>query len=455
MKSIIYMMITYLFIDLVASTLMLPWLPTIIKEMCEKDVGLKAVWKFIHPSILGAKDGAQLSANDATFIGSFASSLMSLTQYICSSTFGAMSDTMGRKSVLLMLCVMHIISHLLLASSGASFIFFILARILLGATRANVGILSAMISDVSDRASRTGAMASLGIAYSLAFTIGPKASSWILNKLFFSKESSGSVLGPHIGLFAASLVAIDLLLIFTFPETATFKKDTDSEGKTKSAPKRSVWQSLKILNPIELFRFRSIEDSQIRTKMQKMAQVLFLHMTLYSGLECSLLFLAQLRFGYTGEKQSHIFLFTGVSMILVQHGIMRYLKGGYEIRTVSVAMLLQVVAYLILGFSVSEWMFYTGLLFYSITSSLFTPTFNSLASLSIGPQQQGQVMGTFRSINGLARSVGPSLVGTLMWRIGALPAFSLGAAATVLVGIIFKRIPNLDIFPASSHAKSN
>lgn len=62
---------------------MLPWLPTIIKEMCEKDVGsfssfvnfcpkvgLKAVWEFVHSKILGAKEGAQLSANDATFIGS-------------------------------------------------------------------------------------------------------------------------------------------------------------------------------------------------------------------------------------------------------------------------------------------------------------------------------------------------------------------------------------------------
>lgn len=31
-------MFCYLLIDLMASTLMLPWLPTIIKEMCEKDV---------------------------------------------------------------------------------------------------------------------------------------------------------------------------------------------------------------------------------------------------------------------------------------------------------------------------------------------------------------------------------------------------------------------------------
>lgn len=444
-----YMMVTYLFIDLIASTLMLPWLPTIIKELCEKDTSLRAVLDFVHAKILPAKEGVDLSSQDATFIGSCATSLMSLSQYLCSSTFGAMSDTMGRKSVLIMLCFVHITSHLLLSQSGISFIFFLLARILLGASRAHVGILSAMISDVSDRESRTAAMASLGIAYSLAFTIGPKASSWILNKLFFNEGPTGSVLGPHIGLFAASLVGIDLLLLYTFPETINLKEDNEK----KTAPKRSFYQSLKILNPIELFRFSGIKDAHDRTKMQKMAQVLFLHMSLYSGLECSLLFLAQQRFGYTGEKQSHIFLFTGVTMVIVQHGIMRYLKGGHEIKTVLIAMLLQVLAYLTFGFSVTEWMFYTALLFYSFTSSLFTPTFNSLASLSIGPQHQGQLMGTFRSINGLARCVGPSLVGTLMWGVGTATAFTLGSGATILVAILFNNIPSLDEFKTSAQAK--
>nr|CUU97556.1 hypothetical transcript [Hymenolepis microstoma] len=443
------MMVTYLFIDLVASILMLPWLPTIIKELCERDAGLRAVLDFIHTKILPAKDGVDRSIQDATFIGSCSTSLMSLAQYLCSSTFGAMSDTMGRKPVLLMLCLVHIASHLLLSQSGMSFVFFLLARILLGVSRAHIGILSAMISDVSDRESRTAAMASLGIAYSLAFTTGPKASSWILNKLFFDGASTGSVLGPHIGLFAAFLVCIDLLLLYTFPETIQLKEDTEK----KTVPKRSFWQSLKILNPIELFRFNGIDDARDRTKVQKMAQVLFLHMSLYSGLECSLLFLAQQRFGYTGEKQSHIFLFTGVSMVIVQHGIMRYLKGGYEIKTVLIAMVLQVVAYLTFGFSVTEWMFYTALLFYSFTSSLFTPTFNSLASLSVGPQHQGQLMGTFRSINGLARCVGPSLVGTLMWGVGAATAFTLASGATILVALLFKNIPNLDEFKTSAQAK--
>ncbi|VDN97181.1 unnamed protein product, partial [Rodentolepis nana] len=448
----------------------------IFSNLFKFKTSLRAILDFVHNKILPAKEGVDISVRDATFIGSMfptyffnkifiqgcATSLMSLAQYLCSSTFGTMSDTMGRKSVLLILCFVHIASTLLLSQSGISFVFFLLARILLGVSRAHVGILSAMISDVSDRESRTAAMASLGIAYSLAFTVGPKASSWILNKLFFNEGSTGSVLGPHIGLFAASLVCIDLLLLYTFPETIKPKEDTEKKvipldvhlrfHFNKSVPKRSFYQSLKILNPIELFRFSGIEDARDRTKMKKMAQVFFLHMSLYSGLECSLLFLAQQRFNYTGEKQSHIFLFTGVTMVIVQREVFCVCILTL-VDLLFQAMLLQVLAYLTFGFSITEWMFYTALLLYSITSSLFTPTFNSLASLSIGPQHQGQLMGTFRSINGLARCVGPSLVGTLMWGVGAATAFTLASGATILVALLFKNIPNLDEFKASGQAK--
>ncbi len=38
----------------------------------------------------------------------------------------------------------------------------------------------------------------------------------------------------------------------------------------------------------------------VQEKLRSMAVVFFLNMLLYAGLECNLLFLAQLRFGFTG-----------------------------------------------------------------------------------------------------------------------------------------------------------
>ncbi|CDI98181.1 major facilitator superfamily domain containing protein [Echinococcus multilocularis] len=445
-KGLLFIMFCYLLIDLMASTLMLPWLPTIIKEMCEKDMTLVAIRRFVHGKILGVPEGAELSSRDASFVGSISSSLMSLAQYVSSSTSGAMSDSLGRKPVLLTLHTLGVISYLLWSASGASFIWFVLARILSGVSRANVGVLSAMVSDVSDRETRTRGMATVGVAYSIAFLVGPPASAWLLGRLFFNSKAGVSVLEPHIGLAAASLAVLDYICLFSFPETASLPggKDDDAKVKKEGASSGSFWQSLKLLNPLELFRFRNIEDKIVQAKLQQMARVFFLNMLLFSGLECSLLFLAQLRFGYTGQDQGRIFITTGVTMIIIQSGFVKRFKGGREAKTACWAMGVQVLAYLVLGFSNSELLFYLGLVFFSFASGSFVPAFNGLASLSIGPQQQGQTMGTFRSLGGLARSVGPSLIGGLMWLVGPSIAFTLGALATFLVSVLFRRIPNLN-----------
>lgn len=66
-------------------------------------------------------------------------------------------------------------------------------------------------------------------------------------------------------------------------------------------------------------------------------------------------------------------------------------------------------------------------------------------------------MGTFRSLGGLARSVGPSIIGGLLWLVGPFGAFVAGALGTIGVSVLFQRIPNLNAVqstPASEAAKS-
>lgn len=49
-------------------------------------------------------------------------------------------------------------------------------------------------------------------------------------------------------------------------------------------------------------------------------------------------------------------------------------------------------------------------------------------------------MGAFRSLSGLSRAVGPSLIGGLFWICGPAVAFCIGAAATLYVSVMLKRI---------------
>ena len=61
-------------------------------------------------------------------------------------------------------------------------------------------------------------------------------------------------------------------------------------------------------------------------------------------------------------------------------------------------------------------------------------------------------MGTFRSLGGLARSVGPSIIGGLFWLLGPFVSFTLGALATIGVSILLNRLPNINTVQSTSHS---
>ena len=51
---------------------------------------------------------------------------------------------------------------------------------------------------------------------------------------------------------------------------------------------------------------------------------------------------------------------------------------------------------------------------FSLGNSLSTPALNSLASKSVGPAEQGSVLGVTQSVASLARAVGPSIAALLI-----------------------------------------
>lgn len=121
-----------------------------------------------------------------------------------------------------------ILSYLVWAWSGASFAWFLLARVFSGMSRANIACLSAMVSDVSGREARTQGMAAVGVAYSLAFLIGPPVSALLMGRLFNTAGTSMGVLGPQLGACCALLSTANLLILLALPETVMLKQESSS-----------------------------------------------------------------------------------------------------------------------------------------------------------------------------------------------------------------------------------
>ncbi|TPP56982.1 Major facilitator superfamily domain containing 10 [Fasciola gigantica] len=176
--------------------------------------------------------------------------------------------------------------------------------------------------------------------------------------------------------------------------------------------------------------------------LRRLSLIYFLYLFLFSGLEFTLLFLTRSRFGYTSQDQGRMFSFLGIVMILVQAGLIRRFQiDQMYLGTVSIFSLS--IASVILGGAWNKWLFYTGLLLFAFASAAFVPSVHATISLLAKPHRQGHVLGLVRSLNALARSVGPVSVSFTFWSIGSFQCFVLcGCILWVLCFLHFRtRIP--------------
>lgn len=91
---------------------------------------------------------------DIVLFGGFVGSLFSFLQFISSPFIGQLSDRFGRRTVLLISMIGNAVSMGLWVFAD-SFPVFLASRIVGGLTEGNVQISIAMISDVTDDASRS------------------------------------------------------------------------------------------------------------------------------------------------------------------------------------------------------------------------------------------------------------------------------------------------------------
>jgi MFS family permease len=69
------------------------------------------------------------------------------------------------------------------------------------------------------------------------------------------------------------------------------------------------------------------------------------------------------------------------------------------------------------------------------------PSTTGLISLYAGREEQGRVLGIFRSLSALARAFTPVLAGVLFWRFGSTSVFAGGAVLCVLALGLSVRLP--------------
>jgi MFS family permease len=133
------------------------------------------------------------------------------------------------------------------------------------------------------------------------------------------------------------------------------------------------------------------------------------------------------RFGYTARENGILLGFLGFCAIVTQGYIVRkLLKVADEIRVLGPGSVSRrrIFRHRLCDAALDAVCRRGALL--ALGSGLVNPSTTGLISLYAGPEEQGRVLGIFRSLSALARAFTPVLAGIVFWRFGSTSVFCIG-----------------------------
>ncbi|MDC3132577.1 MFS transporter, partial [Opitutae bacterium] len=109
--------------------------------------------------------------------------------------------------------------------------------------------------------------------------------------------------------------------------------------------------------------------------------------------------------------------------------------GEYKLSTFGLTS--GVLAFILLSQSTEIILFFVALAFMALSIGLTSPSMSSLASLSANNQEQGEILGLFRSAGSFARTIGPLIASSMYFLLGDRVAYLLGALLVITALLLF------------------
>jgi len=339
-------------------------------------IGLDAVGiGLIFPILPRLLEDVTHTPNIALYIG-IMTALYATMQFLFAPMFGALSDNIGRRPVLLISIAGAAINYVIMAFAPQLWML-VVGRAIAGLTSANVSVATAYITDISSEDKRARRFGIFNAMFGIGFIIGPVL---------------GGLLGdywlrlPFIA--AAVLNACNFLLaLFILPESRTpSRHKINLAALNPLRPLRWVF-SMKGLMPIVIVYFiLSAAGESYGTCWALWGFDTFQWNGLWIGLSL----------GTFGVCQTLVQVFLP--------GPATKLLG--ERWAVIVGIACSCIALVTMAFANQGWIVFAIMPIFALTG-IGTPAFQSLATRQVDPARQGQLQGVLTSAVSLGSIIGP------------------------------------------------
>lgn len=329
--------------------------------------------------------------------------LWAVVQFVCSPVIGGLSDSFGRRSVLLVSTAGMAADWVLMAIAPDLW-WLIVGRIVGGATSATGAVLFAYATDVSAPQDRTRAFGLIGAAMSAGFVAGP---------------ALGGLLGDiaiRLPLWTAAAMSAAAFLFGLFVLPESLPRERRSRFRWGSA---SPLGALRLLGSDRQLFWLSTGFLLIGSagRIFTSIYVLYAGQRYGMGIACTGLLLA----------------FAGVLDLLMQGLLVGpVVRRVGELNTVLLGLAGRAAGIMAMGFAPSGWLFALALLPSSMWG-LAEPPLRSLMSARVRDDAQGRMQAASHCIASLSGIVGPFLFGWIYaWSNVCVPGLAFIAAGAMV-----------------------